>query len=348
MMNEMKDETQAHPLSHNDYFGEVSSSRFSLLASKDRNFLLSPNGGQKQRKLNTKYNVEGIPCLIILQPYESNKEDGAEIRNGVELIYRYGIQGYPFSKEKLEKLHEAEREKCEKQTLVNLLANQYRDYVLSHAGVTRKVPIVSLVDKTTALYFSAKWCVPCVKFTPKLISIYEKIKQELAEKGKDEDFEIVLISSDRDEASFDSYYSKMPWLALPFKDPEIKNLARHFDVQGIPCLVIIGPDGKTITCHGRNLINLYQENAYPFTNAKVELLEKLVEEEAKDLPRLVYHEGHRHDLNLVSDGNGGGPFICCVCDEQGSCWAYQCLECGYEVHPKCVITVDCVDNNVLL
>lgn len=206
-----------------------------------------------------------------------------------------------------------------------------------------QVPVASLVGKTIGLYFSAEWCVPCAKFTPKLISVYEKIKQELSERGE-EDFEVVLISSDRDQASFDSYYSSMPWLALPFGDPEIKNLVRHFYVQGIPCLVIIGPDGKTITVHGRSLINLYQENAYPFTNAKVEELEKKLEEEAKDLPTLVYHEGHRHDLNLVSDGNGGGPFICCVCDEQGSNWAYQCLQCGYEVHPKCVRTVARGDN----
>ncbi|KAL6195694.1 hypothetical protein ACLB2K_031312 [Fragaria x ananassa] len=61
-----------------------------------------------------------------------------------------------------------------------------------------------------------------------------------------------------------------------------------------------------------------------------------MDEEAKSLPRSVYHGGHRHELNLVSEGNGGGPFICCDCDEQRCGWAYQCLECGYEVHPKCV------------
>lgn len=153
---------------------------------------------------------------------------------------------------------------------------------------------------------------------------------------KDEDFEIVFVSTDNDHASFDSYFSNMPWLTLPFGDQIIKKLTKYFDVKGIPCLVILDPDGKTITKQGRYLINLYQENAYPFTEAKQELLEREMSEKAKDLPRSVYHSGHRHELTLVSDGSSGGPFICCDCDEQGSIWAYQCLECGYEVHPKCV------------
>ena len=201
-----------------------------------------------------------------------------------------------------------------------------------------QMPVDSLIGKTVGLYFSAQWCFPCVKFTPKLISIYQKIKQTLEEKGG-EDFEIVFVSNDRDQSSFDSYFGTMPWLALPFGDPTVKGLAKYFDVQGIPCLIIIGPDGKTITKQGRNLINLYKENAYPFTDAKVELLEKEMEEAAKNLPRSEYHAGHRHELTLVSEGTGGGPFICCECDEQGSGWAYQCLECGYEVHPKCVRAV---------
>ncbi|KHN09060.1 Putative nucleoredoxin 2 [Glycine soja] len=299
---------------------------------------------ETKKSLTRKYDVEAVPCLILLQP--DDRKEHVTVRDGVELIYRYGIQAYPFSNERLEQLQKEDKVKRDNQTLTNLLANHHRDYVLSHTHTgLKKVPVAWLVGKTIGLYFSAEWCVPCAKFTPKLISVYEKIKHELAGKGE-EDFEVVLISSDRDQASFDSYYSTMPWLALPFGDPEIKNLVRHYNVQGIPWLVIIGPDGKTITVHGRSLINLYQENAYPFTNAKVEELEKQLEEEAKGLPALVYHEGHRHDLNLVSDGNGGGPFICCICDEQGSSWAYQCLQCGYEVHPKCVRTVERHDNNV--
>ncbi|KAK9270820.1 hypothetical protein L1049_026406 [Liquidambar formosana] len=291
---------------------------------------------ETKKALNRRFDVEGIPCLVILQPND-NKGD-ATLHDGVELIYRYGVQAFPFTKERLEELQKEEREKHERQTLTNLLTNHDRHYLLGHP-TPDQVPIDSLVGKTIGLYFSAQWCLPGVKFTPKLISIYQSIKQLLVE-NEDEDFEIVFVSSDRDQASFESYFETMPWLALPFGDPTIKDLTRYFDVRGIPCLVILGPDGKTVTKNGRNLINLYQENAYPFTVAKLELLEKQMDEEAKSLPKLEYHEGHRHELTLVSEGTGGGPFICCDCDEQGSGWAYQCIECGYEVHPKCMRAVN--------
>lgn len=294
---------------------------------------------ETKKALNKRFDVEGIPCLVILQP--NHGEDGKTLHDGVELIYRYGVQVFPFTEDRLEELKKEEKEKHESQTLSNLLMNQDRDYLLSHSTSNHQVPIDSLIGKTVGLYFSAQWCVPGVKFTPKLISMYQKIKQMLIGKQhSDEDFEIVLVSSDRDQTEFDSHFHTMPWPALPFGDPIIKHLTRYFDVQGIPCLVIVGPDGKTITKNGRNLINLYQENAYPFTEAKLEELEKQMDEEAKSLPKSEYHQGHRHELNLVSEGNGGGPFICCDCDEQGSGWAYQCIECGYEVHPKCVRVVN--------
>ncbi|XVF63635.1 hypothetical protein PTKIN_Ptkin09bG0102400 [Pterospermum kingtungense] len=290
---------------------------------------------ETKKALNRNFDVEGIPCLVILQP-EDNK-DGATLYDGVELVYRYGVEAFPFTKERLEELQREERMKHESQTLNNLLTNPGRDNLLGQT-ITTKVPVDSLIGKTVGLYFSAQWCFPCVKFTPKLISVYQKIQQNLEEKGG-EDFEVVFVSFDREQSSFDSYFASMPWLALPFGDPTVRSLAKYFDVQGIPCLIIIGPDGKTVTKHGRNLLNLYQENAYPFTDAKVELLEKEMEEAAKNLPGSEYHAGHHHELTLVSEGTGGGPFICCDCEEQGSGWAYQCLECGYEVHPKCVRAV---------
>ncbi|GKA82453.1 probable nucleoredoxin 1 [Tanacetum coccineum] len=49
------------------------------------------------------------------------------------------------------------------------------------------------------------------RFTPVLIDLYN----ELADEG---DFEIVFISADKNEESFNGYFSKMPWLAVPFSD----------------------------------------------------------------------------------------------------------------------------------
>lgn len=81
--------------------------------------------------LNRKFGIEGIPCLIILQPRESKDETGT-LNEGVEVVYRYGVDAFPFTKERLEQLKEEDREKEENQTLVTLLTNNYRDYLLAH------------------------------------------------------------------------------------------------------------------------------------------------------------------------------------------------------------------------
>ena len=68
--------------------------------------------------------------------------------------------------------------------------------------------------KVVGLYFSAHWCPPCRAFTPMLAQWYKENKRD--------DFEIVFISSDRDEAGFNDYFDTMPWKALPFADREKK------------------------------------------------------------------------------------------------------------------------------
>ncbi|XP_019174811.1 PREDICTED: probable nucleoredoxin 2 isoform X2 [Ipomoea nil] len=294
---------------------------------------------ERRKELNRRFGIEGIPALILIQP--NNHENDAVVHNGVEVIYRHGMEAFPFTKERLEELHKEEKEKHEKQTLKDLLTHRDRDFVLGHSILQEQVPVDSLTGKTVGLYFSAKWCHPEQKFTPKLISVYQKIKQETENNGGGAcgGFEVVFVSSDRDHKTFDAYFGTMPWLALPFNDPTNKDLTKYFDITEIPSLVILGPDGKTVTKLGRKLINLYEEKAYPFTRGRVELLEKKMDEEAKSLPESEFHVGHRHELSLVSEGNGGGAFICCDCDEQGYGWAYLCLRCGYEVHPKCVKTI---------
>jgi nucleoredoxin len=103
--------------------------------------------------------------------------------------------------------------------------------------------------KTVGLYFSAHWCPPCRAFTPKLAQIYRDLKKA----GKP--FEIIFISSDRDQAAFESYFREMPWLALPFSDRKTKNdLSQKYGVSGIPTLVLLNADGNLITKDGRSKV----------------------------------------------------------------------------------------------
>jgi len=99
------------------------------------------------------------------------------------------------------------------------------------------------------IYFSAHWCPPCRGFTPQLAEIYRNLKAA----GKK--FEVVFVSSDQDHSGFHDYFAEMPWLALPYENREKKQeLSDKFGVSGIPTLILLNPDGSTITQDGRSMV----------------------------------------------------------------------------------------------
>jgi nucleoredoxin len=98
--------------------------------------------------------------------------------------------------------------------------------------------------KPMALYFSAHWCPPCRGFTPQLAKWYNE--------GLKDKMEIIFVSSDRDEASFNEYFAEMPWQCLPFANRSGKDkLSKICGVEGIPHLAVLGADGQVITTDGR-------------------------------------------------------------------------------------------------
>jgi nucleoredoxin len=110
-----------------------------------------------------------------------------------------------------------------------------------------KVEPASLGGKKVGIYFSAHWCPPCRAFTPVLVKAYN----ELAKAGKP--FEVVFASSDRSEEAMFGYMKEtsMPWVSMPFGIEAKAELARKYEVRGIPTLVILDEKGETITKDGR-------------------------------------------------------------------------------------------------
>lgn len=150
--------------------------------------------------------------------------------------------------------------------------------------------------KKLGLYFSASWCGPCRRFTPTLVEVYN----ELSPKG---DFEIVFVSGDEDEESFKGYFSKMPWLAIPFSDSGTRDrLDELFQVKGIPHLVLIDEDGKVVSDSGVEVIREYGVEAYPFTQEKIKDLKDQEEAARRDQSLRSILVSRSRDFVISSDG----------------------------------------------
>ncbi|KAL8111845.1 hypothetical protein AgCh_019522 [Apium graveolens] len=78
--------------------------------------------------------------------------------------------------------------------------------------------------KTVGLYFSASWCGPCRCFTLELVEVCN----DVSAKGG---LEIVSVSADETVESFNEYFSKMPWLAVPFSDSDTRHKIWSSGVQ---------------------------------------------------------------------------------------------------------------------
>jgi nucleoredoxin len=113
------------------------------------------------------------------------------------------------------------------------------------------------ISKTPIImyYFSAHWCGPCKKFTPKLIELYNKWNLD------EKQIEIIYCSLDKKNDEFDEYTKDMPWLIIPFGDYRIQNLIMKYEPEGIPSLYIIGSDEKLLSDNGYEDVILRKDKA---------------------------------------------------------------------------------------
>ena len=90
-------------------------------------------------------------------------------------------------------------------------------------------------------YYSAHWCGPCRRFTPKLVAFYNVMKR------MGHDFEIVFVSSDRSSKKMLAYMEEanMPWPAVAYPSKQ-NSTVRRYGGSGIPCLVVTDRNGAML------------------------------------------------------------------------------------------------------
>ena len=109
----------------------------------------------------------------------------------------------------------------------------------------KRVPADSIGTKDYyAIYYSAHWCPPCRKFTPKLVDFYNEAI------GHHDNIEVIFVSSDQNEDKMEGYMKKagMRWLALDFdkKDNKSSKKLTGYVGRGIPHLVVVDKNGKVL------------------------------------------------------------------------------------------------------
>jgi nucleoredoxin len=173
--------------------------------------------------LNKKYKVQGIPSLIVLgSDGELITKDGrSKIMENFE-----DCAGFPWKPP--------------------TFAEALGDAFVKQDG--SKVGKDAIAGKTLGLYFSAHWCPPCRGFTPKLKEFYE------AYASKQPNFEIVFVSSDKEESAMTDYFKNDHgnYLALPWANRKAKeDLSSMFGVEGIPTFVVCSADGQIVNSNAR-------------------------------------------------------------------------------------------------
>ncbi|XP_077995351.1 nucleoredoxin-like [Glandiceps talaboti] len=227
---------------------------------------------QRKDKLSKKFKVSGIPSLILIDSVTGKTitKDG-----------RSSVLEDPQAKEF--PWHPRPFAEVFGTTFIN--------------NKKEKVSIESLKGKTLCIYFSAHWCPPCKAFTPVLVQFYKKLKDA------NKDFEVIFVSSDRSEESFDQYFSSMPWLAIPYGDPRVSQLSKRFEVSGIPTLVVIDDTGEVITKDGRAAVSADPDGKeFPWSpkpvNNLTELTAFVVNEESC---LILFTEGEEADIISATD-----------------------------------------------
>jgi thiol-disulfide isomerase/thioredoxin len=93
------------------------------------------------------------------------------------------------------------------------------------------------------VYFGAGWCGPCRRFSPGFVESYGQLKRAVGDR-----FEVIFASWDESVGGQIDYVKEahMPWPVIKFRMArEIRAISR-WEGNGIPCLVVLTPNGELL------------------------------------------------------------------------------------------------------
>ena len=133
------------------------------------------------------------------------------------------------------------------------LSQSVYDFVLPVVCNVHSIVIVIVICITTLNRVPSAFCFfrcpPCKTFTPVLKHFYGVCKQN--------NVEIIFVSSDKSIQSFQEYFGTMPWLALPMTSQSAayaKNLSSRLSIRSIPQLIVLDQHGNYITNNGQSQV----------------------------------------------------------------------------------------------
>lgn len=164
-----------------------------------------------------------------------------QMRNEAELRRK---QEEERKREEKRKQEEAERKRKKEEEKLKCTFLQNTTLYL-HTDPFKTYNERGLDGKIIGLLFSGFWCMPCQEFVPILNFFYQQVEDY---------FEVLFISSDRDETEMNLFLNAFHgrWFNLPFQSALGNSLKENLNVNSIPSLIIVRPNGQVISRDGRS------------------------------------------------------------------------------------------------
>jgi len=190
--------------------------------------------------------IAALPCHAEFRAWTNAEGQTAEL----ELYKVKEVEGekvgvFRTRNGKTAHLKSSQLSESDRKVLATWKASVFEDIIDGNLLVLKDDKLVPFAEhecpkKYYVFYYTAYWCSPCRAFTPSLVKWYEQ--------NKNDNFELVLISSDRDQASMEKYAKEkhMPWKLLSLaKAREFKTVHNH-GVRGIPSVIVCDLKGKVL------------------------------------------------------------------------------------------------------